>query len=157
MPVPSRAQALRTIGRIDRFLSEAQNFTAEISNMETKGEAPKLYDLGDKAWDDIEKIRRRLRDFVERIDRRDRDRRREPPRRDTTKTIATASSLAEMQKHVDKYYYIPGYRINPTTLKITSPSNVVVTGVRITRQPGGYRFECTDCGAVVRDRRSRSR
>lgn len=76
MPVPSRAEALRTIGRIDKLLSEAQNFTAEIANMETKSEAAKLFDLGDKAWDDIERIRRRLRDFVERLDRRDRDRRR---------------------------------------------------------------------------------
>lgn len=76
MAAPSRAIALKTIGRIDKFLSEAQNFTAEIANAQTKSDAPALYDLGDKAFDDIERIRKRLRSFVERMDRRDRDRRR---------------------------------------------------------------------------------
>lgn len=84
-------------------------------------------------------------------------RRRDPREPGTYETIGTATSLAGLQKLVDKYFYITGYKIHPTTLKITSPSNIVPTGVIITRQGGTYVFRKTKDGSRDHGRARRLR
>jgi hypothetical protein len=56
-PTPSRV-----FGRIDHALSTAQDQIARnLANAETKISSPQLYKIGDELFDDIEKLRWKMR------------------------------------------------------------------------------------------------
>jgi hypothetical protein len=52
----------RVLGRIDHFLSSAQGqIGSHLTNMETKTSSPQVYKIGDELYDDIERLRGKLR------------------------------------------------------------------------------------------------
>lgn len=58
-PSPGRA-----LGRVDHFLSEAQDQIGKhLANAETKTSSPDVYKIGNEAFDDIERLRWKLRKY----------------------------------------------------------------------------------------------
>jgi hypothetical protein len=59
----------------------------------------------------------------------------------SNKLLASAPSIVEIEKSVNRFWCSEEYRVNPTTLEIEHPSRSVPDGVRVVKKGRRYRFE----------------
>lgn len=63
--VLERPSPKRVLGRIDHFLSSAEDqIGRHLTTMETKQSSPTVYKIGDELYDDIERLRWKLRRWM---------------------------------------------------------------------------------------------
>jgi ribosome-associated translation inhibitor RaiA len=58
--IPSHLRDLHRLGKADRHLSAAQGELGALINMESREKSPALYAAANKAWDELERMRRHL-------------------------------------------------------------------------------------------------
>lgn len=51
----------RVLGRVDHFLSSAEDQISHLTTMETKASSPDAYKIGNELFDDLERLRWKLR------------------------------------------------------------------------------------------------